>query len=166
MFDMLQFTHSINRYTAPGEYCRNYTIEADTISAPALYYVMPENVEFESLPEAMEYCEAIEYFYTMEEECERQGVRVFDTFYGLENIDIDPERVHNMDVVYCPTKEAINAFLQFVEAGNDCYKISGLLALDYEAQRMDCLIFQLDRCGDSFHTAPLEFARLIAHLFK
>jgi hypothetical protein len=163
---MLQFTHSNNRYTSSGEYCRNYTIEADTLSAPALYYVMPENVEFESLPEAMEYCEAIEHFYTMAEECECQGVRAFDTFYGLEDTDIDPERVYNMGVVYCPTKEAINAFLQFVEAGNDCYKISGLLYLDYEAQQMDSLIFQLDRGGDSFHTAPLEFARLIAHLLK
>jgi hypothetical protein len=102
----------------------------------------------------------------MAEECERQGVRVFDTFHGLEEIDIDPERVYNMEVVYCPTRQAIDTFLQFVEAGNDCFKMSRLLYLDYDAQRMDCLIFQLDRGGDSFHTAPLEFARLIAHLLK
>lgn len=161
---MLKFTHSANRYTAPGEYCRSYTIEAYTLSTPALYYVMPEDVEFESLQEAMDYCEAIEHFYTMAEECERQGVRAFDTFNGLDDVDIDPERVYNMEVVYCPTKQAIDAFLRFVEAGSDCFKVSRFLSLDYEAQQMDSLIFQLDRGGDSFHTAPLAFARLIARL--
>lgn len=161
---MLEFTYACGRYTAQSDYARTYTIDPYTVTTPALYYVMPENVEFNSLQDAMDYCNDIERFYAMAENCERQGVRVFDTFYGLEDIEIDPERVYNMDVVFCPTKEAISAFLQFVEAGNDCLKMSRMLYLDYEAERMDCLIFQLDRGGDSFHTAPLEFARLITHL--
>ena len=163
---MLTFTTHNNHHDAIGTYGTCYTIVEDRDDAPVLYYINGINVEFDTLDEAIAYCEALEAVEIATHKCYALGVKAFGNWTeSNQAVDFLHNAIDELAYVYCPSKESVQAFMELTEKCVDAYYLTHgtmLTSLHYS----DAIIFKYDAHSDSFVPVSSDICNIVSQLVQ
>lgn len=152
------------RHSAIGAYGTHYDIVKDIDGTPILYYMEGRNTEFETLQEAMNYCQAVEDTEDAVHHCHEMGVRAFSGDC-CDETDVRYTAIDEIAYVYCPTVESAKAFVKFTGYCVDSYDLSHPTkeVTEYDSKRS---IYKYDPHSDTFERLDNDLCAILTQIIK